>query len=145
MKYDGAMRSAEAHPAEVYEALRHRGSATRIAVVGATNNPRKYGNVIVRNLLGKGYTVLPVNLRDREIAGIPAYRFLRDVPPPIHVVSVVVPPTSTLEVLKEAAELRLPAVFLQDGSFDQAVLDFAAKAPFKTMYDACIMVVTARP
>lgn len=138
------MKPAESQPAEVYAALRRRGPETRIAVVGASNNPRKYGNVIMHDLRRKGYTVLPVNLREKEIAGLAAYRSLREVPAPIHVVSLVVPPASTLLVLKEAVELGLPAVFLQDGSFDDAVLEFAATAPFKTVYGACIMVVTSR-
>jgi predicted CoA-binding protein len=138
------VKPPDPHPPEVYAILRERGPETRIAVVGASNNPAKYGNVIVRNLAGKGYTVLPVNPHETTIAGLAAYPTLGAAPPPIHLVSVVTPPEDTLIILKEAAELALPAVFLQEGSFDDAVLDFAARAPFKTMYDACIMVVTSR-
>ena len=56
------------HPADVIAILKDRSVATRIAVVGASNDPAKYGNVIVRNLHGKGYAVLPVNPKEREIA-----------------------------------------------------------------------------
>lgn len=137
------MRLENPHPPEVLHALERKGPETRIAVVGASNNPAKYGNIIVRNLHAKGYTVLPVNLREEKIAGLEAYRALRDVPPPIHVVSMVTPPAVTRRILEEVAELGLPAVFLQDGSFDDDVLEFAATAPFRTVYDACIMVVTS--
>ncbi len=136
-------RSADPHPKEVLELLRAKGPETRIAVVGASNNPEKYGNVIVKNLRAKGYTILPVNPREKEIDGLTAYASLREVPGPVHVVSVVTPPPRTLEVLKEVAALGLPNVFLQDGSHDDQVLAYAATAPFKTVYDACIMVVTA--
>lgn len=122
--------------------LRRRGPETRIAVVGASNDPHKYGNIIVRNLAAKGFTVLPVNPKEQEIAGLPAYPSLAAVPGPIHVVDMVTPPPVTRKVLEEIAALGLPAVFLQDGSFDDAVLEYAATAPFKTVYDACIMVVT---
>lgn len=137
-------RPADPHPPEILEVLRHKGPETRIAVVGASNNPEKYGNVIVCNLAGKGYTVLPVNPREAEIAGLPAYASLAAVPGPVHVVDMVTPPAVTLQVLREVAVLGLPAVFLQDGSWDEAVLAFAAEAPFRTMFDACIMVVTNR-
>ena len=130
------------HPPEVFERLRRRGPETRIAVVGASNAPEKYGNVIVRNLAAKGYTVLPVNPRETEIAGLPAWPDLESVPGPVHIVTVVVPPRVTLGVLAKAGELGLPAVWLQDGSFDDAVLEAASKAPFKTVYDACIMVAS---
>ena len=135
--------SADPHPKEVFDALRSKGPDTRIAVVGASNNPEKYGNIIVRNLAAKGYTVLPVNPREKVIAGLPAYPSLRNVPGPVHVVSFVTPPPMTRKVLEEVAALGLPHVFLQDGSFDEDVLRYAATAPFKTVYHACIMVATA--
>ena len=136
------MARPDPHPPEVFERLRRRGPETRIAVVGASNAPEKYGNVIVRNLAAKGYTVLPVNPRETEIAGLPAFPSLEAVPGPVHIVTVVVPPRVTLGVLAKSAELGLPAVWLQDGSFDDAVLEAAAKAPFRTVYDACIMVAS---
>ncbi|MCU0231163.1 MAG: CoA-binding protein [Acidobacteria bacterium] len=130
------------HPAEVLAVLARRGPGTRIAVVGASSNPAKYGNIIVGNLAAKGYTVLPINPREPEILGLPAYPSLAAAPRPIDIVTLVTPPPVTLAVLKEVAALGLPAVWLQDGSFDDAVLDFVREAPFRTVYDACIMVVS---
>jgi hypothetical protein len=134
------MTRPDPHPPEVFEQLRQRGPETRIAVVGASNDPEKYGNIIVRYLAAKGYTVLPVNPRQPEIAGIPAYPNLAAVPAPIHIVNVVTHPDVTMGVLEEASRLGLPAVWLQDGSYDEAVLEAAARAPFKTVHEACIMV-----
>ncbi|MFI5180098.1 MAG: CoA-binding protein [Thermoanaerobaculia bacterium] len=136
------MSLPDPHPPEVFEALRRRGPGTRIAVVGASNDPAKYGNIIVRNLVSKGYTVLPVNPREEQIAGIPAWPSLAAVPLPVHIVDVVTPPAVTKGILEEAARLGLPAVWLQDGSYDESVLDVAGKAPFKTVYEACIMVAS---
>ena len=134
--------SLDPHPSEVFEVLRRRGPETRIAVVGASNNPSKYGHTIVRNLASKGYTVLPVNPREREIAGLPTYPNLASVPTPIHIVDIVTPPAVTTGILEEAARLGLPAVWLQDGSYDDATLAVAARAPFRTVYEACIMVAS---
>ena len=136
------MGRPDPHPPEVFALLRRREPATRIAVVGASNDPAKYGNVIVRNLAAKGYTVLPVNPREKEIAGLPAYPDLASVPGPVHLVNVVTPPAVTRKVLEEAARLGLPAVWLQDGSYDEASLEVAAKASFRTVYGACIMVAS---
>lgn len=122
--------------------MRQRSPRARIAVVGASNNPEKYGNIIVRNLMGKGYDVLPINPREANVAGLPAYPNLAAAPGPIDIVDFVTPPAVTLNVLREVAALGLPAVFLQDGSFDAAVLQYIGTAPFQTVYGACIMVVT---
>jgi len=118
-----------------------RSSTTRIAVVGASNDPSKFGNIIVKNLLGHGYTVYPVNLHEATIAGLRVYRSLVDVPKPVDIVDVVTRPEVTREILRDAAAAGCGLVWLQDGSFDDAVLDAAAAAPFKTVHDACIMVV----
>ena len=50
--------------------------------------------------------------------------------------------TATLATLRDAARLGFRAVWLQDGSFDDAVLEFARAAPFETVYDACVMVAS---
>jgi predicted CoA-binding protein len=118
-----------------------RSTATRIAVVGASNDPGKYGNIIVRNLMEQGYQVIPVNPADTTVAGLPAYRALAEVPKPVHIVDVVTPPAVTRGVLAEAAAAGIGLVWLQDGSFDDAVLADTAVAPFATVHHACIMVV----
>lgn len=130
------------HPAEVMDLLKKKGPETRIAVVGASNNPEKYGNIIVKNLLGKGYTVLPINPKESRIAGVPAFKSLAEVERPVHIIDVVTPPPVTKKILRQVAELGLDNVWLQEGSFDDEVLDSLAGYPFKTVYDACIMVVS---
>ncbi|HZN56327.1 MAG TPA: CoA-binding protein [Candidatus Polarisedimenticolaceae bacterium] len=121
-----------------------RSKTTRIAVVGASNDPSKYGNIIVRNLLGHGYDVVPVNPKEKTIAGRSVVPTLADLPGPVDIVDVVTPPAVTRGILKDAAAAGVSLVWLQDGSFDQAVLDEAAAAPFKTVHGACIMVESRR-
>ena len=130
------------HPAEVMDLLERKTPETRIAVVGASNNPEKYGNIIVKNLLGKGYTVLPINPKETEIAGVPAFKSLDEAEKPIHIIDVVTPAPVTKKILNQVAELGLDNVWLQEGSFDEEILDTLASYPFKTVYDACIMVVS---
>jgi predicted CoA-binding protein len=125
------------------EALLRRAS-TRIAVVGASNNPSKFGNIIVKNLKAHGYHVFPVNLREATIAGLPVYRSLKDLPQPVDIVNVVTPPAVTLRILEDASEAGLGLVWLQDGSFDRSVIEAAEVAPFKTVHHACIMVVAGK-
>jgi predicted CoA-binding protein len=118
-----------------------RSTATRIAVVGASNDPSKYGNIIVKNLMRHGYQVFPVNPHEATIAGLRVYVSLADVPKPVDIVDVVTPPGVTQAILDDAAAAGLGLVWLQDGSFDDAVLAAAARAPFQTVHHACIMVI----
>ncbi len=136
------MQTQSAIPAPVLERLRRKGPDTRIAVVGASNHPEKYGNIIVRNLHGKGYTVLPINPKEPEIAGLQAYPTVGDAPPPIHLVNFVTPPAVTRNVLDTLDPAVVDTVWFQDGSWDDDVIA-SARARFPhVVHQACIMVVT---
>ena len=41
-----------------------------IALVGASNDPKKYGNKILLDLISKGYNVAPINNQEEMISGI---------------------------------------------------------------------------
>ena len=122
--------------------LPDRSRATRIAVVGASNDPEKYGNVIVRTLAGHGYTVLPVNPKAPSIAGLTAYPDLASVPGPVHIVDFVTPPEVTRKVLERMDPASADFVWLQDGSFDDEVVRLAESRFPAVVHHACIMVVS---
>jgi len=117
---------------------------TTIAIVGATEHPSKYGNIIYRDLKGKGFRVFGVNPYRDEIDGDPCWRSLADLPEQPTIVDFVVPPKRTLGVLEQCLELGLKRVWIQPGAADAAVRDFVAEHDFDALVDACIMV-RARP
>lgn len=130
--------------------LSPKGAGVRIAVVGASNDSTKYGNIIVRNLTRQGYTVLPVNPNEAEIAGLKAFARVADLPRPVHLVNFVTPPPVSTRVVAECAAAGLTNLWFQEGSFDDATLAAARAArtaagtPMAVEASACIMVVAAR-
>ena len=78
-----------------------------VAVVGATDNPRKYGNRIYLDLKGKGFRVFPVNPSRDTVDGDPAYAKLSDLPEIPDIIDFVVPAPRTLRILEQAKELGL--------------------------------------
>lgn len=113
---------------------------TTIAVVGATNDPSKYGNVIYRDLKHKGYTVFPINLTSSEIDGDRAWRSVGALPEKPTIVNIVVPPESTIAVLQECLNLGLKNVWLQPGAESPEVLSWLQEKDFNYLASACIMV-----
>jgi uncharacterized protein len=111
-----------------------------IAVVGANDNPAKYGSVIYRDLKAKGYRVYPVNPHRDTVDGDKAYVDLADLPETPDIVNIVIPPHQTLRVLDRAAELGLDNIWVQPGAEDQAVMDRLADGGFQYLANACIMV-----
>jgi predicted CoA-binding protein len=111
-----------------------------VAVVGATDNPAKYGSVIYRDLKRKGYTVWPVNPGRETVDGDATHASLADLPEEPTIINVVVPPDKTLEVLRQAKDLGYTNVWLQPGAEDPAALTFLQEEGFTYLANACIMV-----
>jgi hypothetical protein len=61
---------------------------------------------------------------------VPSPLALQDPPASDYSLSVITPPAVTRQLLKEAKEAGIPAVWLQPGSFDAEVLEYA-QANFK--------------
>ncbi len=77
-----------------------------IAVVGATDRPEAYGDILLRNLERMGYSgsVWGVNPRRDEIRGIPCFDSLADLPEPADAVAVAVPAAHVPATVESAAE-----------------------------------------
>ncbi|MEA2024808.1 MAG: CoA-binding protein [Actinomycetota bacterium] len=113
-----------------------------VAVVGATDNPRKYGNRIYLDLKRKGFRVYPVNPSGDTVDGDPAYPKLSDLPETPDIVNFVVPPPRTLRILEQARGLGVMTVWVQPGAENEAVTRYLDEHGFDYVTDDCIMVRT---
>jgi hypothetical protein len=113
-----------------------------IALVGATNDSQKYGNIILRDMAAKGFRVVPVNSRAHTVEGIEAFPTLETAKSrhEIGLVVYVIPPRHTLQSLAEAASLGLKRVWVQPGAGDEAVRDYLENNNFDYVMDLCVMV-----
>jgi len=112
----------------------------RFAVIGATDNPEKYGNQIVKNLKNRGYEIYPVNPRVEEIEGIRCYPSLADIPVKVDVVDFVVPPAVTETVLKQCLEQGYERIWLQPGSESDDAITFCNENNMKVVHSVCVML-----
>ena len=114
-------------------------SKKKFAVIGATANPHKFGNKIVKNLKNRGYDVYPVNPGLKELEGLKCYPSLQEIPTKVDVVDFVVPPEVTEEVIKECRALGLNNIWLQPGAESDAAIDYCRKHGLNVVHDVCVM------
>ena len=117
---------------------------TTVAVVGASDNPSKFGNIIYRDLRRKGFVVFAVNPNRTHVAGDEAFPSLKELPDRPTIVDIVVPPTVGAKVLRECLDLELMNVWLQPGAESPENLVFLQERGFNYVADDCIMVQTRR-
>jgi uncharacterized protein len=91
-------------------------AAKVVAVVGASNNRRKFGNRALRAYREQGYTVVPINPHEREIEGLTAYPSVLDVPGPIDLATFYVPPDVGERVIHDVIAKGIPEVWLNPGA-----------------------------
>lgn len=111
----------------------------RWAVVGANEDPEKFGNKILRKLISRGYTVYPVNPKYETLEGIPCYKDLSSIPEKPEVIDMVVSPKRGRPILEEAAQLGIRNIWFQPGTYDDELLEFATSKGL-TYVLACVLV-----
>jgi uncharacterized protein len=110
------------------------------AVVGASNDTTKYGNIIWRFLKNKGCTVYPVNPNEKKIENDVCYPTVADLPEKPDVVNVIVPPKIAANVVQQCADAGIQHVWLQPGAESPEAEELGRKTGVKVISDACIMV-----
>lgn len=115
----------------------------RWAVVGATNDPARYGYKIFRVLADRGYDVLPVHPSLAEIDGTRVHRSVADLPEKPEVVDMVVNPKIGLNVMPQIADAGIKYVWMQPGTRSEAIRDFARNNGIQLIED-CVLVQVDR-
>jgi len=112
----------------------------KIAVVGASNDQTKYGNIVFRKLENEGYKVFPVNPSTPLVEGHTCYPTLKDIPEKVDALMLVVPPTVTEEVVKEALAMQVSNIWMQPGAESQQAINQCAEKQVGCVYGKCILV-----
>lgn len=90
-----------------------------VALIGASNNPLKWGWVILSNILSHGYTgsVYPINPKEDNILGLKTYKNILQVPEEVDLAIVVRPAQDTPRHIKECVEKGVKSAIVLAGGF----------------------------
>ena len=116
-------------------------AARTIAVVGASSDPERPSNGIMRKLKSAGYRVIPVNPNETEVLGEHAYPSLLDVPERIDIVDVFRRAEYTPAIADDAVKVGAQALWLQSGVSNEDAAARAASGGLTVVMDACIGVM----
>ena len=128
------------------------------AVVGATNNMDKYGGKVFKDLKDAGYGVVAINNRvggKEEIQGTPSYHSLSTFFTRVIelfneekkkkalekiVLVLIIPPKSSLAVLKEGFEHGITKAWFQPGAENEEAISYCKEHEIAVIHNECIMV-----
>ena len=114
-----------------------------VAVIGASRDRRKFGNRAVRAFREQGYTVVPVNPHETEVEGLTAYRSVLDVPGPIDMATMYVPPEVGERIIDDLAAKNIAEVWLNPGSESDKLIARARELNIRPIV-ACSIIAIGR-
>ena len=83
-----------------------------VAVIGASSKPNKLSYGVLHNLATHGYDgpVYPVNPKGDEILGLKVYPAVPDVPDPVELAVIILPPELSIQAVEACGERGIRAV-----------------------------------
>lgn len=111
-----------------------------IAVVGASRNPAKYGNIVYKKLLAAGYLAYPVNPGASSIDGHPVYPGLASLPESVKAAVIVVPPRISEIIAPQAIEAGFRHIWFQPGAESPSAISALEAAGINVIYGTCLLV-----
>lgn len=112
------------------------------AVVGASTNPTKFGNKVLKWYVDRRLPVVPINPKEKNILSLDTVPALSELVLPEGKqlsLSVVTPPSVTKSILQSVGPSVVSAVWLQPGTYNNDVLD-VARSTVPTVITDCILV-----
>ena len=118
--------------------------AKTIAVVGLSGNPLRPSHGVSAYMQSHGYRIIPVNPRIEECLGEKAYASLvdipqKDVPEKIDIVDIFRRPEFVEEIVDQAIQLKIPAIWMQEDVIHEKAAEKARKAGIFVVMDRCIL------
>ena len=116
-----------------------------VAIIGASTNRNKFGNRALRAFERQGFTVLAINPNEVEVEGHKTYATVLDVPGPIDMATVYVPPHVGVQVMEQLARKGVPEVWLNPGADGDEVVARARELGLKTIQACSILAIGESP
>ena len=100
-----------------------------VAVIGASKDPRKFGQLCVRSLLDSGFEggIFPINPAISEVAGLKAYPSLDAVPEKVDLAVIVLAPASVPSALRECGRRGVKGAIIITAGFKEADVNYGSQ------------------
>jgi predicted CoA-binding protein len=84
----------------------------RVAIVGASREPKDFSVTLFRELCRRGYDVVPVNPNASEVQGHHCFARVQDIQPPVEAALLMTSPEVTNAIVKDCAEAGICRIWM---------------------------------
>lgn len=112
----------------------------KLVLAGASRTAGKFGNTILKELIGKGYELLLIHPDAETINGVACHKSLLELPEKVGGLINVVPPIQTGKLVQEAYSAGIKKVWMQQGSESAAAIQFCKEHDIEVIHGECILM-----
>ena len=128
-----------------------------VAVIGASTTPGKVGHDIFVNILKGGFTgtLYPVNPTARSVSSVRAYASIKDVPDPVDLAIVILPPKPALQAIQDAVAQGVKGLVIVSAGFrevgaegleiENRIVSVCREAGVRLIGPNCLGVINPQP
>lgn len=109
-----------------------------VAIVGASPNPERPSNIVVRYLREQGYHVIPVNPQAPAVEGMTSYPNLLSIPGHVEVVDIFRSADEVIPIVDDAIKIGARVVWMQEGIINEEAAARAREAGLLVVMDKCM-------
>ena len=111
-------------------------------VAGASSNPRKFGNKVLRCYMQHDRRAIPVNPNESEIEGITCVANIADLSAEVKSISMITPPKVTEQLVLLAIAKGIENIWMQPGAESPAAIALCRPHNITVIADgSCLLVV----
>ena len=115
-------------------------ASKQFAVVGVSENKKKFGGALFKEMVKGGYNTIPVNPKLQEFEGKQCYASVNELPEETDAVLIVTKPKHSINVLKDAEKKGIKQIWLQQGSEDEDIIEYAENSDMNVIYKKCAIM-----
>ena len=132
-------------------------SPQSVAVVGASKTPGKVGHDLFANILRGNYTgtLYPVNPSARSVLSVRAYPSIIDIPDPVELAIIILPPKLALEAVNNSVEKGIKGIIIVSAGFrevgkqgleiENQIVSLCKDAGIRVVGPNCLGVINPSP
>ena len=140
-KLDGISKVADIGPRELMLRITEfLNKKNKIAIIGASAKPEKWGYKIYKKLKSAGFHIYPINPKYNDIDQNICYHALKALPEKPDVVITIVKPEITEKIVEQCKKLNIDKLWMQPGSESEKSINFCKDNNIKVVHNICFVI-----
>ena len=115
-------------------------ASEKFAVAGVSRNKNKFGNVIFKELLDRGFISFPINPNSDTVINKTCYPDLKSLPEKVDALIINTKPDKTEKLVEEAFDTDITKIWIQQGAESPEVINFCESKNMIYVSGECLLM-----